>query len=79
LADVAENEPTKPSKPGSIGFEGFSPGEFSIIETARILADEAGNEPTKPTKPLAVFLEGGFVGFEGPLLLNAQISRQCES
>jgi hypothetical protein len=60
LADVAEGEPTKPSKPGFVGFEGSSPTESSNIETAPILEDAAESEPTKPSKPPAVFPHRGF-------------------
>lgn len=34
LANSTENEPTKPSKPSSVGFEGETPAESSEIETA---------------------------------------------
>ena len=32
LADSVEGEPTKPSKPGSVGFEGAMPGDSPNIE-----------------------------------------------
>jgi hypothetical protein len=41
LEDSAESEPTKPSKPGSVGFDGSIPGESSKIEVPRTALEPA--------------------------------------